>query len=420
MKFLIAGFWISAMMIVSAGVFSQDKNHTEKFAKVQAVFNSKCISCHSGTDAPHGMSLEEGESYKNIVNNASAENPSLRRIAPNNAEGSYLYRKIMREKVKLPYEEAGMPFEADKLSQSEIQTIAEWINSFPADIWGAPGSIAVRSSQKEAPAEEAFLATQLINLPTTRVLGSRTAEFRIMHRWSLINGGGGKTLSGFFGLDGGANTSINLSAALSRNLDLLVRRAGTPHKDIEAALKYVPIQQNVNVPASVGVYAGFDWISRSDVAGATNRFSPNVQFIVGRKFSEKFSALVVPSLAFRSNHNALVSRDTVLYKDTRETFAVGLGVQYQLLKNAAINAEYIPRIGGYKGNGFSGDTRFNFWSVAMGYKVGLHFFEVLFSNSQLINTNEYIPGSNKIGENKLFKKGANFHFGFNIHRQFKW
>ncbi len=415
---LMFGFSVLAV-ISSREAFSQDKSHLEKFAKVQAVFSSKCISCHSGSDAPHGMSLEAGESYKNIVNMVSAEDPNLKRIAPNSAESSYLYRKIMREKEKLPFEEAAMPLDADKLSQSDLQTISDWINSFPADIWGAPGSMAANISS-ESPMEDAFLATQLINLPTTRVLGSHSAEFRIMHRWGLINGGGGQTFSSFFGLDAGANTSINMSVALTDNLDFLVRRAGTPHKDIEVAFKYVPVQQNSNMPVSVGVYAGFDWISRADVANTTNRLSPNLQCMIGRRLSDKFSALVVPSYAFRSDHVSTLIKNSLPYKDTRGTFAVGFGMQYEFVRHTAFNAEYIPRISGYKGNPFAGDRRFNLWSVGMGYKIGLHVFELLFSNSQLINTNEYIPGSNKINENKIFSQGANFHFGFNIHRQFKW
>jgi len=396
------------------------QSQSEMFSKVQSIFNARCIKCHGSEEPAAGMSLEEGSSYKNLVNVPSGEDPDLKRISPNQPANSYLFRKIMREQDRLPFKEDGMPGEADKLPDNEINTIQDWISSFPTELWGSVQSVNVTSAAKtETPGDEAFLATQLINLPTTRVLGKKTAEFRILHRFGLINGGGGNTFGSFFGLDNGAFTSINLSVALTSNIDFLIRRQGNPTKDFEFAFKYVPFQRFQNWPVSLGIYAGADWISRKDVQ-AKNRFSPNLQLLIGADIHPKFSLLVVPTLAFKSDHNDPIIRNGVEYKDTRSTLAVGIGGQYQFIKNASINAEYVPRFSGYRGLADAGDPRFNTWSLGLMYKIRLHVFQVLISNTQFMNTTLYVPGSSAIYENKIYEGGFNFHFGFNIIRQFKW
>lgn len=421
-------YWVLFVLIVlmDRNSFAQDEmQKTDKFAKVQAIFNAKCITCHSADDAPMGMSLEAGLSYRNLVNNPSGENPFLKRIMPNSPMNSYLYRKVMRDPEHLPFKEDGMPLDGDKLAQDEIDAIENWINSFPKDVWGEPQASHLLASEPIDEGSDTFLATQLIALPTTRVLGTKTAEFRILHRFAVSNGGGSHTLGSFFGLDNGAITSINLSVGLNKNTDVLVRRSGE-NKDVELAVKHVPIQQSLNMPFSLGIYAGFDWISRSDVI-AKYRFSPNIQLLAGSKINEKLSVLIVPSIAFRTNHNKTILKQVTpstfqSYKDDRSTFAIGIGSQYQFIKNAAITGEYIPRISGYKGNGFAGDKRYNTWSVGLAYKIRLHVFQVLISNNQSIHTTQYIAGSatKPVPFDQLTKKDPAVHIGFNIYRQFKW
>ncbi len=408
---------IGFLALIAAAAAAQD--HGQRFARVQAIFDSKCVTCHSTDEAPVGMSLERGMSYKNIVNVYSKEDPSLKRIDPNNPYGSYLFRKVLRQHESHPYQEEGMPLDGDRLPESEIQAIREWINSFPGELWGQVSTESSGSSTESTGEArmETFLGTQLINLPTTRVLGSRTAEFRILHRFALMNGSGNNTLNSFFGLDNGAFTSINLSLALADRADLLVRRTGAS-KDVEVAVKYVPFLQQPGLPLSLGFYAGFDWISRAD--NGANRFSPNVQLLAASRLHDQVSILVVPSFAFRSNHNTTIIRDTTFFRDTRYTFAIGLGVQYTPAQNVGLLVEYIPRLDGYRGNKFSGDRRFNTWSVGLAYKIRLHVFEVVLSNTQLLHTNQYVAGSSSIGKNRPFDRGPNFHFGFNIFRQFKW
>lgn len=398
-------------MLAASSLHPQDKDHAGKFQAVQRIFNARCIHCHGGEEPAAQMSLEAGSSYKNLVNVASSERPDLPRINPNDSKKSYLFRKITRDKKNLPFEEDPMPLDAGPLPAEEMAAIEAWINSFSEELWGSGSSGGAQSRQESGDAtSETFLATQLINLPTTRTYGARTAEFRILHRFYQMNGGGDNTLGSFFGLDNGAITSLNLGVSITPDVDILIRRTGSD-KDIEIGAKYVPFRQSRSFPLDVGLYVSLDWISRRDV-NARNKTAPNVQLLLARR-AGPVSFLAVPSIAFRSNHETGLS-------DNRETTALGLGIQYEVRPNTAITSEYIPRIGGYRGNASSLDPRFNAWSFGIMYKLGLHVFQVLLSNTQMLHTTQYIPGSSEIGVNRLFDHGPNFHFGFNIIRQFKW
>jgi opacity protein-like surface antigen len=406
---LMAGVWCSTAWTQTP--------HGDAFERVQRIFDARCISCHSSLEAPGNLSLERGRSYRHLVNVPSDGEPSMRRVAPNDVVNSYLYRKIVQDPEKFPFKGDPMPLGEEPLSVDEINTIAAWIHSFPQDVWGGERQAVTAMDKADEPVET-FLATQLINLPTTRVLGNKTAEFRILHRFGLINGSGGNTFGSFFGLDNGANTSLNLSIALRDNVDLLIRRTGV-NKDFEIGVKYVPLPQRSYRPWSVGFFASLDWISRDDVQAA-NRLSPNFQILASAKVHPRLSLLVVPTFAFRSNHNDPIIRNGSIYKDTRYTMALGLGTQYEFMPNTALTAEYIPRLDGYKGIAGADDRRFNTWSVGLAYKIRLHVFQVLLSNSQVLHTTQYVAGSSATASSKLWDGGANFHFGFNIIRQFKW
>ena len=169
-----------------------------------------------------------------------------------------------------------------------------------------------------------------------------------------------------------------------------------------------------------------NWISRSDV-NAGNRVSPIIQVLTSSRINDKLSVLVTPTIVFRSNHQQKIIKEIndstfFRYRDTRATFAIGLGAQYCLLKNTALTGEFIPRISGYRGNRFAGDPRYHSWSLGLAYKVRLHVFQILVSNNQSIHTSQYVPGSTDkaVPVGKWFNKGPSLHFGFNIYRQFKW
>ena len=86
-----------------------------------------CTKCHKGTSAPEGMSLEAGKAYSMIVNVASKEKPSLKRVLPGDANNSYLYQKVVGSPT-FKISDARMQRDGGALSDVDIALIRDWIS----------------------------------------------------------------------------------------------------------------------------------------------------------------------------------------------------------------------------------------------------------------------------------------------------
>jgi hypothetical protein len=87
--------------------------------------------CHSVGSAQAGLVLASGQSFGNLVNTPSTQQPNLRRVLPFDPESSYLIRKLRGD--------AGisgdrMPRTGNFLSDAEIARFVTWINE------GAPNN----------------------------------------------------------------------------------------------------------------------------------------------------------------------------------------------------------------------------------------------------------------------------------------
>jgi len=96
--------------------FSQD---------IQPIFTSSCAvsNCHNAT-AQAGLVLLQGQAYNNIVNVNSTQDPSKKRVNPENANNSYLVIKIEGRQTT----GGRMPLGGAALSNTQIQNIKNWIN----------------------------------------------------------------------------------------------------------------------------------------------------------------------------------------------------------------------------------------------------------------------------------------------------
>jgi Ca2+-binding RTX toxin-like protein len=93
-------------------------------AEIQPIFTSRCIECHSGANAPHGLRLNEGESYGRLVNVQSREVTSLMRVEPGDPDNSYLVHKITGTQAV----GGRMPLNRTPLTDAQINLIRSWIS----------------------------------------------------------------------------------------------------------------------------------------------------------------------------------------------------------------------------------------------------------------------------------------------------
>jgi Ca2+-binding RTX toxin-like protein len=92
--------------------------------QVQPIFTARCTECHKGVTAPHGLKLDEANSYSNIVNVASEEVPSLKRVKPGDPDNSYLVQKVEGTAAV----GGRMPLNRTPLTADQIALIRRWIS----------------------------------------------------------------------------------------------------------------------------------------------------------------------------------------------------------------------------------------------------------------------------------------------------
>ena len=114
------------------------------FSEIQAeVFTPTCAvsGCHTGGAAPQGLQLDEANSYALLVNVASAEAPSILRVAPGDPDNSYLIQKLEGTASV----GGQMPLGGTPLPQASIDVIRQWIVDGAIDD-RAPSAEAIRVS----------------------------------------------------------------------------------------------------------------------------------------------------------------------------------------------------------------------------------------------------------------------------------
>ncbi len=96
-----------------------------------------CTGCHAGNSGAAGLGLGDGFSYANIVNVASSELASMKRIKPLDSAHSYLYHKIVGDQASVGGSGSRMPLGcsgASCVSAADLAAIQNWI-----DVRGADG-----------------------------------------------------------------------------------------------------------------------------------------------------------------------------------------------------------------------------------------------------------------------------------------
>lgn len=126
---------------------------TADFKSIQDnVFTPICTACHIGAGAPEGLQLDSAHSYALLVGVASAEQPTVLRVAPGSPDNSYIIRKLQGTSG---ISGGQMPLGGPYLPQSTIDVIKQWITA------GAQQSAAAMT------VEAAVKAVQRFSVATT-------------------------------------------------------------------------------------------------------------------------------------------------------------------------------------------------------------------------------------------------------------
>ena len=356
------------------------------FARVGRLLQSRCAmpGCHLGPDSMKGMRMEAGQIYRSTVNVPSRTDPGLLRLAPGAPDRSLLYLKLLPQEQG-HYRGPRMPLSMNPLTPEEIVLVRQWIESFPADLWGVPPP-----PEKATMATRTFQGSTLANLPTPDPLGARTLEFQILHRFKTSTRDAGS--KDFYGLDSGAWISIGLAFGLTDALAVGLRRTNLEH-DYEADVKWTPLRQVAgHAPLSLALRASYSNLRET---GAFNRDRAGAQAILARRFGERLSLMLVPTYV---SHTNFLNPD-----DQRGTTAVGVGGELRLSSKMALTGEWIAQTSGIEGADQSG-------SIGFSIATARHAFHIFATNTAGAHTDLYAPGGD-LGS-------GYFRLGFNITRTY--
>jgi hypothetical protein len=246
----------------------------------------------------------------------------------------------------------------------------------------------------------AFKSSRVINGHSMEFIGKGVLDFRILHRFGRVNQG----VKELFGFDQ-ASMRMGFDYGLGKNLTIGVGRT-TFNKELDGFMKFRLLRQAKgpgSSPVSIVLVAG---ISINTVANNSpgkeislqKRTGYYYQTIIGRKFSERFTLQVSPTM---------VHRNEVVKEDDNDIYALGIGSRFKLSRRVAFVADYF-----YVTNGLPKEVNRNPLSLGFDIETGGHVFQLHFSNTNGMNERAFITQTT----DQFFK--GDIHFGFNLSRVF--
>jgi hypothetical protein len=259
-----------------------------------------------------------------------------------------------------------------------------------------------------------FKGTRLINMHTIETQGKRVLEYRISHRFGDLKSGKYNA----FGLDGGASIRMGLEYCVDGRFNFGIGRTNI-EKTWDGYLKYRVLRQTTNNsnPISITALAAMYRAGIKDpnaqtngydrYSPATNRLSYCFQIMFARKFGERVSLQLSPTLV----HFNLVEKQ-VNKNDMLALAAVG---RFKVTKRMAITAEYAYRVTKtYADQNDAGGNKRYFDPLAIGIDIetGGHVFQIHVANSQGMIESQFLPYTTTTW------KDWGVRIGFNISRVF--
>ena len=249
-----------------------------------------------------------------------------------------------------------------------------------------------------------FKSTRIMNGHSIERMPEGQLDFRIAHRFGTLNSGA----YNFWGLD---QSNIHLSFEYGINDWLMIGAGrGNYEKTFDGFAKFSILRQSSglrNMPVSVSAITAVALNSlknnNEDITYYfSNRLSYVFQMMVARKFNQRFSAQITPTVI----HRNLVATEL----DPNDLYAVGVGGRMKLTNRISFNAEYYYLIRPV--HDFMSMEVHNPLSLGFDIETGGHVFQLIFTNSLGMIEKAFI------GETTGSWGNGDVRFGFNISRVF--
>lgn len=268
-------------------------------------------------------------------------------------------------------------------------------------------------AKKTTYTQATFKGTRLINGQTVETLAKQHLNFWISHRFGSVNSG---FIDNFFGLDE-AKIRLGLEYSLTDKW-LLGAGRSTIEKTYDLYSKYKVVAQSNKMPITATLYGGMSTNTMpsgyTTAIGNVMRYQNNLQrqsyfgqLLIARKFSDKLSLQLMPTIL----HN---NKSESIYLENR-LLSMGFGGRYKLTNRFSISAEYYKNLVDKEDYEESAGSPYPYqdsFSLGVDIETGGHVFQLHFTNSRGMIEKHFIgqtPGSWGAGD--IF-------YGFNVARTF--
>ena len=264
---------------------------------------------------------------------------------------------------------------------------------------------AVAQENPYSPIRKLPLGDWLLSLPSTGIPSQGTWEVKFTHRFnqSLDQGGLSDQIHSLFGLDTNADVVFGASYAVRRDLQLSLMRSNT-NDTVEAAAKFVVLQQAPAVPFSISLRGGADWRTERNLDDRVSLFA---QAIVSRQFGRKAEVFLLPTFATKAGRAVTGDSSGALFKDA---FNMPVGAAITIRPALFVVAEITP-----PNQDLPDDMDADLgWAIGIKRQIGGHWFEILVTNSQSGTADQYVTSTFQGTPLDM----GDIHLGFNIERRF--
>lgn len=248
-----------------------------------------------------------------------------------------------------------------------------------------------------------FKGNKLINIHTNETVKKKNLDVRISHLFGNVGAESGGGFHNLYGFDQSSDIRIGFHYGLTNHIMIGVSRCKR-NEDLEGLIKFRLLDQTENnsIPFSLSGFANLTYSAqdRIDYTSDSYRLVYVSQLILARKFSSRFSLVVIPTF---------VHRNFVPADDDNNTFSLSGGFRFKFTPSASIIFDYSHTL--KRDQLVLPHT--DVLGAGIEIETGGHVFTIMFSNASGILENDYL-----VNTMDSWQKGG-FKFCFNISRMFK-
>jgi hypothetical protein len=280
-------------------------------------------------------------------------------------------------------------------------------------------------TKEEAPKQKftraTFNSTKIINMQSTELVSPGNLQFMISHHFSPIwnkDASGQDNLAGLLGLNSGlAYTYLSFDYSPTTWMNLGVSAAGRSRYEGFAKFKILRQQTGIkNIPVTLGWYSVFNVNAAKDASVylGWNKYSFLHQLLIARKFSNKFSLQLMPTL---------IHFNVVPYGINNSNFvgSMGMAFKYKMTDKRNLTFEYARQFNMHENLIDKNGTILNYnpdlISLGLEFNTGGHLFQFYIGNTTNSSNIDQLARNPK-RTNPDFNKitFSNIALGFTINR----